>query len=59
MTHTAIKEEVCETCGGDGVVSQMGYVYAGEPHMADIDEAPCPDCSLRDEGDDYDPDANN
>lgn len=49
------EEEVCELCGGEGVVSQMGYVYAGEPHMADIDEAPCPDCSLKDE-DEYEPD---
>lgn len=49
------KEEVCETCGGDRVVSAMEQVYAGEPHMADIGEQPCPDCSI-DEDEDYDPD---
>lgn len=50
------EEEVCATCGGTGKVSAMGRVYPGEPHMADIDEEPCPDCSLSDEEDDYDQD---
>ncbi len=48
-------EEVCETCGGTGEVSVMEHVYAGEPHMADIGTARCPDCNLPDE-DEYDPD---
>lgn len=52
---TVEKEDLCETCGGTGEVSQMGRVYPNEPHMADIDSAPCPDCNIRDE-DDYDPD---
>lgn len=37
-------EEVCERCGGTGEVSVMEPVYAGEPHMADIGTAPCPEC---------------
>jgi len=48
------KEEVCETCGGTGEVSVMERVYAGEPHMADVGTARCPDCNLPDE-DEYDP----
>jgi DnaJ-class molecular chaperone len=51
------KEKVCETCGGEGVISKMEAVYPGEPHMADIGEQPCPDCSGGDTEDDYDPDA--
>lgn len=51
------EEEVCKTCGGDRVVRAMGQVYPGEPHMADIDEEPCPDCGLSSEDDDdHDPD---
>lgn len=38
-------DEVCNTCGGTGEVSQMEAVYAGEPHMADVGTAPCPDCN--------------
>lgn len=54
---SAVIEEVCETCGGTGEVSVMGYVYPGEPHMADIDTKPCPDCrASADDDDDYDPD---
>lgn len=34
----------CQTCDGTGEVSKMGPVYAGEPHMADVDTEPCPDC---------------
>lgn len=43
--HDESSEE-CEYCGGtDGehhMVRQMGYVWPGEPHMADIDEVQCP-----------------
>lgn len=39
-------EEPCETCGGEGEVSTMEQVYPGEPHMAPIGTAPCPDCNL-------------
>lgn len=42
---TATKNKVCETCGGYGEVRTMEYVWAGEPHMADIGSAPCPECS--------------
>lgn len=38
---------VCRTCGGEGEVRTMEYVYPGEPHQADIGSAPCPDCSPR------------
>lgn len=40
------KEEdyVCQTCGGTGEVTTMESVYPGEPHMAPIGSAPCPDC---------------
>lgn len=48
------EDDVCEMCEGTGMVNTMGYVYAGEPHMAMIDEAPCPECSGR-----YDDDYNN
>jgi len=42
MTNThEEEEEVCEYCGGDGVVEMDAPVYAGEPHMAPIDEQPC------------------
>lgn len=46
------ERDVCEMCEGTGMVNTMGYVYAGEPHMAMIDEAPCPSCQSRDD-DDY------
>lgn len=46
-------EEVCAECGGTGEVTTMEAVYAGEPHMAPIGNAPCPACRpSRD--DDYD-----
>lgn len=45
------ESDVCEMCEGTGFVTTMGYVYAGEPHMAMIDEAPCPECRSYD--DDY------
>lgn len=34
----------CQTCNGTGEVSKMAPVYPGEPHMADVDTGPCPDC---------------
>jgi hypothetical protein len=43
----------CETCHDTGEVSTPDYVYAGEPHMADVGTARCPDCNLPDE-DEYD-----
>lgn len=46
------KKDICETCDGTSEVRVSGYVYAGEPHVADVDTAPCPDCSKVDE-DDY------
>lgn len=39
-----VEEEVCQRCGGEGRVTTMGYVYAGEPHMADVDDQPCHEC---------------
>lgn len=55
-------EEVCELCGGkNGLheeVSTMEAVYPGEPHMADIGSAPCPN-SLTLDGDDDDYDRDN
>lgn len=50
------ESEVCETCGGTGEVDRMEAVYPGEPHMASIDTQPCPDCSIRNDEDDYEPD---
>lgn len=50
----AVGVEVCETCDGTGEVTTMEYVYPGEPHMAPIGTAPCPDCSLRER--EYEPD---
>jgi len=38
------KEEVCNTCGGTGEVTIPGKVWPGEPHLADVDSGPCPDC---------------
>ena len=35
------EEEVCEYCGGEGVVTMDAPVYAGEPHMAPIAETAC------------------
>lgn len=29
----------------------MEYVWAGEPHMADVGSQPCPDCNMSEEGD--------
>ncbi len=43
---------VCEMCEGTGEVSQSAQVYPGEPHTADIETAPCPECQLGDQ-DDY------
>lgn len=37
-------EEVCAECHGDGEVTTMERVYAGEPHMAPIGTATCPAC---------------
>lgn len=58
MTNTNIEkddgEQVCETCGGTGEVTCEGRVYPNEPHTADIDTGPCPDCNIRDDDDDYD-----
>jgi len=34
----------CQTCGGTGKVSVPEQVYAGEPHMADVGTANCPEC---------------
>lgn len=45
----------CETCGGKGWVRTMGRVYANEPHMADVDEEPCPDCSPIGGDDEFEP----
>lgn len=39
------EDEVCETCGGTGEVSQIEQVYPNEPHTADVGTAPCPDCN--------------
>lgn len=44
------KEEECEDCKGTGVVSVMGKVYPGEPHMAYVDEEVC-HCSRIDDDD--------
>lgn len=41
-------QEVCEHCGGEGVVLVDAPVYKGEPHMAAIDQQPCV-CQARDE----------
>jgi len=46
------EEKVCETCEGTGEVSQSAQVYPNEPHMADIENVPCPDCNMVD-ADDY------
>jgi hypothetical protein len=46
------KDDACPECNGTGEVSQMEYVYPGEPHMADTGTRPCI-CKLRDP-DDYD-----
>ena len=46
------EEEVCEFCGGTGEISSMEYVYAGEPHMADIGTKTCI-CRIKNE-DDFD-----
>lgn len=43
------ENDVCQTCNGEGVVSAPDYVYANEPHVADVGSAPCPDCTNRDE----------
>lgn len=40
-----IGEAICEHCHGEGVVTSMGFVYAGEPHMAPIEERVC-ECQL-------------
>lgn len=57
MTNTDDFEDndECATCGGTGEVTTSEQVYPGEPHMADIGTAPCPDCGIKDD-DDYDPD---
>lgn len=55
--NTQVK--VCDLCDGTGEVRTMAQVWAGEPHMADIGTAPCPECRVsrsRDEDDDYSPD---
>lgn len=51
--QTDEEEEVCETCGGSGVVTTMEAVYPNEPHMAPIGEENCPDCNSRGDIDDY------
>lgn len=38
-------KEKCIYCQGTGVVSAFGKVFANEPHMADVEEAPCPECT--------------
>lgn len=48
MVEVKEEEEVCETCGGLGVISCMEQVYPGEPHYAPIGESACPDCSMVD-----------
>lgn len=54
MVEVIEEEDVCETCGGTGVVSTMEQVYPGEPHYAPIGECACPDCSASYSEDDYD-----
>jgi hypothetical protein len=39
-------EEVCKFCGGTGEVARMEYVWAGEPHMADVGSERCV-CQLK------------
>ena len=34
-------ESVCADCLGSGEVSSLDYVYAGEPHMADVKLETC------------------
>lgn len=36
-----VKTFDCDMCEDTGEVSTMEYVYAGEPHMADIGTKPC------------------
>ena len=48
----------CETCQDTGEVTGSGYVYAGEPHRAEIETVPCPDCS-KGRNDDQDRDDDN
>lgn len=47
------ENDTCETCGGDGKISAPGYVYPGEPHIADIETQPCPDCTEESGDEDY------
>ncbi len=51
-------EEVCETCLGEGEVTTMEQVWAGEPHMAPIGTAKCPDCTPEPDYERDDPDTN-
>ncbi len=46
-----LDEGICQTCGGTGFVRAIGPVYANEPHMADVDEEPCPECTPEDDTD--------
>lgn len=34
----------CGICEGSGEVAAMGSVYPNEPHVADVDTRPCPNC---------------
>lgn len=40
------EEDVCNTCEGTREVWESGQVYPNEPHVANIDSAPCPDCAM-------------
>lgn len=38
----------CAMCEDTGEVSAMGFVYPGEPHMADVETVPC-ECRIDDD----------
>ena len=41
------KKIKCKTCDDTGEIRIESYVYNGEPHTADTETQPCPDCKLK------------
>lgn len=37
--------DMCEDCGGEGVVPRLASVYGSGPHVAYVGTQPCEQCS--------------
>ena len=51
LSEEEVQEKGCSVCGGTGYVGEIEFVWAGEPHMAEIGEKRCYLCNSKEEKD--------